>query len=326
MTIHQMPKLKSVPQKATKTTVDTIEITPILIKGWKHPPFQRPLKENEKVRMLAEQIKVDGVLPGVITLGILEGDTYIVDGQHRCHGYILSGLPSVYADVRTHYFDTFAEMGEEFVRLNSSLVKLRPDDILRGLEASLPTLQRLRKKCPFVGYDMIRRNEKAPILSMSMVLRQWYASFQESPSSAPISSTQIAQTSLTESEVDTLIAFLTICYDAWGRDMEYARLWASLNLGLCMWLFRRLVLGHDVSAVSTRLTHDQFRKCLMALSADSKYLDYLVGRKFNERDRSPAYQRIKARFAGRLYQETGKKPKLPNPPWVGHIVRAGAGL
>src|SRR5439155_2436385 len=39
---------------------------------------------NDKVRALAEQVKADGgVMPGIITLGVVDGVTYLIDGQHR---------------------------------------------------------------------------------------------------------------------------------------------------------------------------------------------------------------------------------------------------
>lgn len=325
-TVVEIPKLRSVPQKQTQTSLDTRALTRDEVEKWKHPPFQRPLKENEKVRDLATQIDADGgVIPGILTLGVLAGDVYIVDGQHRLHAFTLAKCQIAYADVRTHFFASMADMGAEFVRLNSSLVKLRPDDILRGLEGSLATLQRLRKKCPFIGYDMIRRNDRSPILSMSMVIRTWLGSYTEVPASSGVSAAQLAQTFLTESEVDQAIAFLSLAYEAWGRDTEYQRLWGALNLILCAWLYRRLVMGHDVSVKAERLTHDQFRKCLMALSADAQYLEWLVGRnRLNDHDRSPAFQRVKRLFVARLRSDGHANPKLPAPAWsLGHYAGRG---
>lgn len=172
-----MNKPKSGPEKATKTTVETIGFSRDEANDWKVPPFQRPLRVNDKVRLLAEQIGNDGgVIPGVLTFGVIGRDRFIVDGQHRREAFVLSGKAEGYADARTCYFDTMAEMGEEFVRLNSQLVRMRPDDILRGLESSLPSLQAVRAACPFVGYDMIRRGDRCPILSMSAVLRAWHIS------------------------------------------------------------------------------------------------------------------------------------------------------
>ena len=154
-------------EKKTRTVVDTILVTPEKVRAWKHPLFQRQLRENRKVLALAEQLKTDGgVWPGIVTLGVFEGQTYLIDGQHRAHAFVMSGLAEGYTDVRIHYFNSIADMGDEFVKLNSQLVLLRPDDILRGLEASMPTLARIREQCPFIGYDFVRRSEKAPLVSM----------------------------------------------------------------------------------------------------------------------------------------------------------------
>ena len=42
-------------------------------------------------------------------------------------------------------------MAEDFVILNTALVRMGPDDVMRGLEGSVPTLQKIREVCPFVG-------------------------------------------------------------------------------------------------------------------------------------------------------------------------------
>lgn len=67
---------------------------------------------------------------------------------------------------------------------------------------------------------------------------------------------------------------------------------------------------------SIKLTADMFKKCLMSLSADRTYLDWLVGRNVGERDRSPCYSRMKQIFAKRIHEETGKREKLPQPEWA----------
>jgi len=41
--------------------------------------------------------------------------------------------------------------------------------------------------------------------------------------------------------------------------------------------------------------------------------NWLVGRLSNNRDRAPAYNRIKAIFLRRIMEETGKKSVLPAP-------------
>lgn len=303
------------PKKATKTEVDTILITKAVISGWKLPPFQRPLRVNEKVRALAAQIRDDGaVIPGMLTIGKLGGDMYIVDGQHRCHAFLLSELPHGYADVRKCRFESISEMAEEFVTLNSSLVKMGPDDILRGLEASNEHLQEIRRRCPYVGYDQIRRSEKSPLLSMSMVLRSWFGSQPDVPCSTVGSAASLAGR-LTDDDSAGIAEFLAMCFKAWGREKESWRLWGMLNTTLCAWLYRRTVIG-QYSAKSVRLSKDLFAKCLMSLAADPAYSDWLVGRAVRDRDRSPGYQRIKSIFARRYQEEMGRKAVLPAPAWT----------
>jgi hypothetical protein len=159
-------------EKVTRTVVDTIEITPAVVNAWIVPPFQRHLKINDKVRALAETIKGDGgVIPGVITLGVFERKQYLLDGQHRREAFLMSECQEGYVDIRQHHFDSMAEMGEEFVALNSQLVVMKPDDILRGLEGSCEALQIVRNACPWVGYDQVRRGARAPLLGMAMVMR-----------------------------------------------------------------------------------------------------------------------------------------------------------
>jgi hypothetical protein len=307
-------KPSSPAEKRTMTTLDTIEITESVIATWKSPPFQRGVRVNDKLRSIAEQIARDGIIPGTITLGVLGKDIYLLDGQHRIEGYRLSGISIACADVRYLHCDSMGQMGEEFVQLNSSIVKFRPDDILRGLEASYSTLRTVRERCKFVGYDMIRRGDRAPILSMSVCLRVWAGSRVEVPISGGVSAAALGQT-LTQDDADQLVGFLNVCFEAWGRDQEYAKLWGALNLILCAWLYRRLVVG-QYSSKTPKLTKDMFRQCLMSESADHHYLDWLVGRNLGDRDRSPAYNRLKKIFAARLVSVMGKKPALPAPAWA----------
>lgn len=304
-------------EKTTRTTTDTIEVTPDLIKSWKSPPFQRPLKVNAKVVELSAEIKKDdGVIPGVMTLGILNKERYLIDGQHRREAFLLSGCIVGYVDVRIAHYDSMAEMGDEFVKLNSRLVVMKPDDILRGLEGSVPPLARIRRRCPFVGYEMVRRGDRAPLLSMSAALRSWFGSAPDTPAPGGLSTTQVTK-ALTDDEAGTLIDFLELAHGAWGKDPEYHRLWLNLNLTMCMWLYRRLVIT-PYSPKTPKLTRDQFRSCLMGLSAAPGYLQWLLGRQMRQTDRSPAYNRIKGVFAARIETELGKKPLLPSPPWAGN--------
>ena len=321
-------------ERTTHTTLDTIEVTPSLVKGWRIPEFQRGLRVNDKVLAVAEQIRRDEVIPGVLTLGVLtvrgERQVYILDGQHRCHAFLLAaedrerdgrkekGIASAYVDVRQRHFESLVDMGDEFVNLNSQLVKMRPDDILRGLESSLPPLRKIRLRCPFVGYDMVRRGDKSPVVSMSSLIRCWTGSAPEVPSTTG-DSVAVRAKMFSNDDAETLVGFLDLALDAWGRDQQYVRLWNNLNLTLCLWLYRRLV----ISAYSTRIvkfTREQFGKCLMSLSADGPYLDWLMGRLMGQRDMAPAYGRIRAVFVARMEVETGKKPLMPAPAWATHTA------
>lgn len=310
------------PPKAEQSRMDTLIITPEMVSMWKVPPFQRPLRINEKVRSVVEQVKSTECIEGVLTLGILRTDPsfYIVDGQHRVEAFKLSEMKEAIADVRICKFATLADMAEEFVRLNSSLVKMRPDDLLRGLEDSTPALKAIRKSCEFVGYDNIRRGTSGPIVGMSALIRCWSAASYETPApSGGQSAASLAQ-SLDQASVQNLIAFLATAHSAWGRDPEYFRLWGNLNLTLCMWLWNRLVIDRDRFGNKryTVLNIPEFKKCLMSLSAESDYLAWLVGRNVSDRDRSPCYTRLKGIFVRRLNEDIkrDKKPSLPSPAWA----------
>lgn len=290
---------------------------------WVVPPFQRPLRVNEKVRALAEELKVNGgIISGVITLGKLPNDKteYLVDGQHRREAFLISELPEMLTDVRTCLFDSIVEMSDEFVRLQQSLVKMRPDDILRGLEASTRSLKIIRQTCPFVGYDQLRRGgEKGPIVGMSAVLRLWFGSRPETPVAhkSGVTSAQMAK-ELDDLECTNLCKFLHIAHAAWGNDHAYNRLWAGLNLGMCMWLYRRLVLEQDRfgNARFMTLRDEQFKKCLMAMSAEADYIDWLANRNLTDHHRNACYRRIKAIFTKRLKEERIDAPKFPSPAWA----------
>jgi hypothetical protein len=318
-TIIQMKGTREAP-KSFRSKMETIIFGPKEIEGWKLPPFQRPLRINEKVRALAAEMQANQTVNGVLTLGKYNGETFVVDGQHRLEAFKISGLGEIIADVRVCEFDSMAEMADEFVCLNSSLVRMRPDDVLRGMEQSVPALMKIRKDCPFVGYDQIRRSESSPVVGMSGVLRCWQGSAGDTPSQNQMSGAQIAQ-ALDAQATEHLIQFLATAYAAWGRDPEYYRLWAALNVTMCMWLWRRLVLDRERGVKRyVVLNIAQFKKCLMSLSADGNYCDWLQSRHMSDRDRSPCYTKIKSIFVRRLIEDgMGDKtrpPKFPTPAWA----------
>ena len=304
-------------ERATQTTLDTIEITPKMAASWKAPPFQREFRMNPRVMLVAEEIAATGVIPGVITLGVLDSQIYIVDGQHRLNAFQHADIVLAYADVRTHFFKTMAAMSKEYVLLNSALNRMRPDDILKGEEEGNVHLQKIRKLCPYVGYDAVRRGGNTPVLSMSTVLRCWNGSRPDVPTNGGVGAAMVAA-ELDTTDTTVLCEFLALAFTAWRRDPEYWPLWGSLNLVLCMWLYRRVVIGAAGTGLSRskKLDVDQFRRGLTALSADKGYIEYLVGRRLCERDRVPAYNRMKAIFAQRYAEDTKQKLLLPQPAWA----------
>jgi hypothetical protein len=325
MTVLHMRGAKEAPRKDA-SRMETLLVTPEVLESWTLPGFQRALRENAKVRELAGELRANGgIIPGVITLGKVAGDSaiYLLDGQHRRLAAILSELNEFIADVRMPDFTDMAEMGEEYVRLNTAIVKMRPDDVLQGLEASMASLKTIRKKCPFVGYDQVRRGPSSPMVSMSSVLRCWRMSSTDTPGGGSTGSALSIARSFEDEEVDGLCGFLIAAKLAWGTDPEYYRLWGNLNMTLCMWLFHQLVLRRE-RGVKTRVMLDgeQFYKCLMAVSAASDYVEWLTGRNLGDRDRSPCYGRLKAIFVGRVRDLPGVKgDKLPAPVWASNPGR-----
>lgn len=311
-----MLKLVSKAQKATRSTVDTICFTKAEAEEWVLPPFQRPLKINRKVRELADVIREnEGVLPGVLTFGMIGKTRYLLDGQHRRQSFYLSECGAGYADVRICQFDSMAEMGEEFVDTNSKLVTLKPDDVLRGLEASSPRLQRIRKACPWVGYGHFRMNDTTPIVSMSSVVRLWSMSEGDAPGTGTKGVAIRLLETMTDEQERQMIDFLSICYRAWGRDREMSRLWSGLNLVSTAWIFRRIVLS-QYSQKSAQLSRDMFIRCLMEASADNLYVAWLSGRYITDLHRGPCYNRLKVIFVRRIAAETGKRTTMPAPEWA----------
>lgn len=314
----KMPGVSSAPAgtpKTVKSTMDTVIINSEGLKSWKAPPFQRPLRVNPKMLTIAEELKHSaGVIPGILTIGILNKEKYLIDGQHRVEAFKISGLSEAYADMRICHFDTMAEMGDEFVKLNSQIVKMKPDDLLRGLEGSIQSLQIIRKICPFIGYDMIRRGEKAPILSMSLALRTWYASDKEVPTASGMSA-QMITTQLNTDEAHRIANFYSTCFTAWGRDPEYYRVWSSLNTTLVAWLWKRTVLSPPANTRTTKFTVQQFTSAIRSFTASADYMDWLIGRQLSDHDRGPCYERIKVLITKRLQPELAHKIIFPSPPW-----------
>jgi len=315
-------ELRTKNEKAIRSSMAIEVVTPEWVKGLKTTKFQRPITENKTVLAVAEGIKTSEEIPGIIEIGVLDGKCYKLDGQHRLHAFTISGLKEALAKVVYKHFDDEAAMGEEFIRLNSAIARFRPDDILRAYENSSEPMQFIRKRCPFVGYDSVRRGSStAPIVSMSVLLRSWGGSAHDVPRKATGSALSLAH-ALTMDSAKECASFLLIAEPAWGRDPEYARLWAALNTTLSMWLYRRTVIAQDTRS---KITADEFRMGMSALSADSKYIDWLLGRHLTEGHRSPAYGRLKTIVGRRIATERGKRVQLPDPAWSAWTGYTGDG-
>jgi hypothetical protein len=285
---------------------------------WQQPRFQRPIKINQKVMEFADGLKKNGgVISGILTLGQLPNDAalYKVDGAHRVEAAKLCGLPEFIAEVRIIQIDNIGEMADEFVKLNSNLVRFRPDDFLRGYEENLPMLKRLREICPFIGYDHIRcASTGAPTVGVSQILRCWFGSSAETPKVHNNAAIQLAEM-VDEKELSLLTGFLLAAYNAWGHDPENYRLWATLNITVSMWMYRQIVISPRTKRTLSLNVHD-FGKCLMSVSASRSYVDWLVGRNVVERDRSPCYTRLKAIFMKRVMDDgLERRPMFPQPMW-----------
>lgn len=308
------------PPKAVQSKMETLILTPEIVSQWRLPECQRPKRITCKVEMASEKIRQTHTIEGVVTLGMLKGSTalYIVDGQHRLEAFKITKLAEVIADVRIVVFDNLIELAEEFVQLNSSLTPMRPDDLLRGSELSIPALKQIRKACEFVGYGQVRRGGgSGPIVSMSALIRCWRVSQNEVPTNSGIGGALKIARELDQQSSSNLIAFLSVAYEAWGRDEENYRLWGNLNLTICMWLWNKLVIDRDRTGTKRYALLDipQFKKCLMLVSANADYNSWLVGRTLSDRDRSPAYNRLKAIFASRLSGDSKTAMRLPQPAW-----------
>jgi len=303
-------------ERGTRTTLDAAVVTPEIVGTWKAPPFQRPLKENSsKLSDVTQEIRQTEIIPGVVTLGVLDKELWLIDGQHRIAAFLRSEIPEAFVDLRYSHVNDMAEMSREFKKLNGKIANMMPDDLLRAEEENNPVLRRLRRDCPFIGYGNIRRNPKAPVVSMSAMLRCWFGTVPEVPSTGGLTANEVAER-LTSDEAAVLTDFSQIAFKAWGADAAHQKLWTNLNLAVCMWLYRRLVI-HPYSSSTKKLTKELFTKCMMSVAADGSYSDWLVGRQLRERDRSPAYSRVKSIFARRIEAETGDKPRLPSPEWGG---------
>ena len=313
--------LKEPPVKAhkgTKTRADYALVNHEVVESWERPFFQRPININRKVKDLASHIAASNppALPGVIWLAVYDGRIWIVDGQHRKKSFLISGVPEAFADIMYFYPDSLAEMGQKFRDLNRNLVSMEADDQLRSLEEDVESLKEIRRVCPFIVYG--REKKKKTTLSMSVAIRAWFGALTDIPTWPSEASYELV-TNLNKEMTEDLTFFMNLCHSAWGDEPRKAKLWGFLNLIVCAWLYRRLVLSPN-SSRSVKLTAKEFQACLVAIGNDQEYVDWLVGRNVAVRDRSPCYTRVKSIIVDYLAQANkGVRPSLPAPDWAAHL-------
>ena len=284
------------------------------------PPFQRPFSENKKVVALKANYLAQAVgggpvkFPGVLTLGLLDGMVYKLDGQHRTKAFLATGLGLLTADVRTMEYTDMKEMGEEWVRIQGQLVRTRPDDFLRAIEDANPSLRFLREQCPFIGYGNIKRSDTSPVLSMFLGLTCWMMSMGNGSNVFHLSAVEIGP-SLTMEMAQSAAAFFAACWDAWGNTPETNRLWNRLNLFVCAYLYHNMVEADPKPRIA-HIDTQVFAKCMMSVSASSRYLDWLVGRPLNAFSRSRCFQYVKEIVASRLKTEGVSPIGITSPFWA----------
>jgi len=296
------------PIEETTVRVEMMVLTREIVAKWEKPDFQRLLVENKNLESICCKIQKRGRLRTTIYLGVWEGRIYLIDGQYRICAYIGSGLTSIEAPVVTFYYSPgwigFKEMCTDFIELNGHVRKPTPNDILKAFEGINSNLKKIVSECPFVGY--IKR--KSTPLLMATTIRAWMSSASDTPGGYSKGALDMAK-DLHDTETNYLIDFLHIAHEAWGDVHENKSLWAGLNLVLCMWLYRKLVLA-QWGGKST-ISAEGFSRFLKKLCSDSAYRKHLFGKsgKINDDTRTPAYAHMIRIFGG------SKRRGLPNPEW-----------
>lgn len=329
-TALKMPGVSALPRNFNKTArpIFTTEmVLPDELGKWDHPSFQRPLLINSDVIALAIAMQLEAAeesdnmcnIPGTVEFGRYGGKDHLIDGQHRIHGAfaIASGVKRVEdrgailvpggvlakaaaMDIKITPYDTFAEMAEAFAAFNKKLVALKPDDLLRAREESNPHLKRLRMTCPFIGYTKNKDTKDHIMLSMSTAIRTWFGSGY-TPASGPAAENAQRQLAADETEADNLIEFFEACEQA-GWVGNYPRLWGACNLGINMWLWRKMVLGTankfrgGPSTSWMILTKAQYTEGMVEMRKSAEYQSFLSGLSLRYQDRMPTYEWLKSLF------------------------------
>lgn len=321
-----IPELKTAAEKRSRTVSKTVILDfEDCEASWKVVgDIQRGSSLTKKIVEVGEDIGGSGIFPSTIYIAVWEGNQYINDGLQRFSGWrdaVSKGGPTqVAANVQWEYFpdgpDGKAKMGERFAKLQLTLKRHRPDDGLRAIQHSLPAIKLIADECPNVGFGAVQRsNSKNTSLSMAVALQSWASSASEQCTSS--GSARDLAYRLTMDDAKKCVSFLTVARGAWGSTVEYNRLWGPVNLSVCMWLYRRMVVDPEQGV--TPLTAKQFSNCLVTLTNDtpkSTYVEWLRAKPSSAENRRMALaNHIRPRFISRIRQEKIRKhssPKLPD--------------
>jgi len=283
-----------------------------VVESWEKPPFQRPVAEGKNIISMSVQMQDFGYMMSAFYLGVWEGRTYLVDGQHRRVSFISSGLEEIVAPVVTKHYPKgsqgLLEMCEDFLRIQQHIKNPTANDKLRALEPNNKCLQKITRMCPFVGYER-------PLLSMAQVIRSLVISGQEMPGSAARSAVDHAR-DMKMKEANGLITFLQLAYEAWGIDKDMRLMWSPMNMALCLWFFRRMLKG---SKSPGTVTTSQFSE-IFALLPSKTYISLLEdnsgGRMNDEDTRNPVAVELRRTIKKGLRRDGVHDYYMPEVPWI----------
>lgn len=339
----KMPGLTSLSPAMVKSerppVMETMILTPDKVPEWKLPGVQRALKSNDKVLQMAIAMQLEAAqdpeeaycrIPGIITIGQVGNTRYLVDGQHRIRGAFMRAASELLVaggvivkqglvDLRLMFFESMAELAQEFANLGSVLLPMKADDILRALAESSEHLKRVEEECPYIGYDLTGEHKKTKLLSMSSALRAWYGSGGIVPAGGP-PAREIVEKYLNDEQTDQMLGFYHACEEAGWNNNAFRRLWGALNLGVNMWLWRRIVLGQHTQRFHGGqkpmiLSREDAILCMRELT-DGGYNEWLEGRSLRYQDRMPCYTRVKELYTIGLARIGSENPRFPMADWT----------
>ena len=322
MILRPLPKRINTLPKPFEITEMTL--TKEMVKAWEPPPFQRRVSVTREFRKLLEQIKRDGYIVSAIYLGIWNGKTYIVDGNHRTAAFFSSERSTMRAPVIIRHYvngpDGLIQMCEDFLSISKHIKPPRPDDMLKALGATTGHVGLIEKACPFIGYSNLWKGKEFPVVNMARVIRCLAISKQDVPNSPSAGALDLAR-ALTPEDTHCLITFMRGAFRAWGRDAEFRPMWGTLNLTLGLWFYRRMTSGPDFHGKGEPMSPLPFSRYLVALAMSDRYRSLMAGKsgmRMHDPDtRNPVCREFMRVFARKLKKENLKNIFLPIPKWPG---------